>query len=478
MNQRPDAVPAPTARVPLLQLAKLPRTQSQPPRVALVRSCLVLTVRAPSLWLRRRFSAPALFLRRCASDRCHPRARGRRRPRPLPLSTNPSPPTRPPHDVVRPRESLTRSPSARRQAPVPCPPGKDFFETIDGHTYKFDSWVKVNGVTMARMFNKKHQPTAEISSYFDVPATAPHLNSAKNALSANWDRHRVRFRIEPKSTQIYSNLLEIYSKSTEVLRRAQRNDKARGFLRGAQQDNADAQALLRKACDVLKNQQGALSSAAFDLGGSVEQPAQQVFPTGASDVCPVCFSPVTPGVKGSSITSCCGRDFHEKCFSKSLLQNGKCPWCRDQRTALVAADDADYQDSDAETFCADCLDGTDGPNNPILVCSGPHATEVGPCKFALHKNCCNRPPANLVGKNCWCPQHWSRASKGDIKLEVVSAPSSARTTANDRAARAAAKAILVPEKKQARASIEPRSFPCRSMPRQPTQPRIRACSCV
>merc|ERR1719440_2752732 len=101
---------------------------------------------------------------------------------------------------------------------------------------------------MARMFNKKHQPTAEISSYFDVPATAPHLNSAKNALSANWDRHR-------------------------------RNDKARGFLRGAQQDNADAQALLRKACDVLKNQQGALSSAAFDLGGSVEQPAQQVFPT-------------------------------------------------------------------------------------------------------------------------------------------------------------------------------------------------------
>jgi len=81
------------------------------------------------------------------------------------------------------------------------------------------------------------------------------------------------------------------------------------------------------------------------------------------------------------------------------------------------ADASDGASDSGGMVCEVCFDGTDGDNNPILVCDGPHPTEVGKCTFAMHKNCCNHPRASCIGVNCWCPQHWSRSQAGDIKLE-------------------------------------------------------------
>ena len=184
------------------------------------------------------------------------------------------------------------------------------------------------------------------------------------------------------------------------------------------QDVSDLQALHQKSGELLNSLAAKQGSRHIDLGGNGKLPAQAVLPAD-KDVCPVCQQDATPGCKDSTTSSCCGKLFHEKCWSTWLVNKGACALCRMQHVPPPAApaDASDGASDSGGMVCEVCFDGTDGDNNPILVCDGPHPTEVGKCTFAMHKNCCNHPRASCIGVNCWCPQHWSRSQAGDIKLE-------------------------------------------------------------
>jgi hypothetical protein len=152
--------------------------------------------------------------------------------------------------------------------------------------------------------------------------------------------------------------------------------------------------------------------------------------------CPICPKRVTPGSK-DSITSPCGHTFHASCYTNWIVRKPTCPVCRKTLApAPVESDGASDDDAASDDIvCNVCGDGTDGDNNPILMCSGPHPTQTGQCAVAMHMKCLDRPPASCIGVNCWCSQHWKLASRGDIKLAATAGTSSACTTAIDRAAR-------------------------------------------
>jgi len=152
--------------------------------------------------------------------------------------------------------------------------------------------------------------------------------------------------------------------------------------------------------------------------------------------CPICPKRVTPGSK-DSITSPCGHTFHASCYTNWIVRKPTCPVCRKTLApAPVESDGASDDDAASDDIvCNVCGDGTDGDNNPILMCSGPHPTQTGQCAVAMHMKCLDRPPASCIGVNCWCSQHWKLASRGDIKLAATAGTSLACTTAIDRAAR-------------------------------------------
>ena len=90
------------------------------------------------------------------------------------------------------------------QAAPPCPPGKEFYEEIDGRKYKFMCWVRAGNETKAKFINKGTGET------FLVPATAKDRAALSNRLGQACKQEKVR----AESTRIYSNLLEstrIYS---------------------------------------------------------------------------------------------------------------------------------------------------------------------------------------------------------------------------------------------------------------------------
>jgi len=226
---------------------------------------------------------------------------------------------------------------------------------------------------------------------------------------------------------------------------------ARAKVEAAQQRGSNLQALLQQMLVEAGAQQDDLTSAAREMGGIGKQPTQQVLPTGNGEVCAICLkgpddgNPIIPGVGSIHLT--CGHAFHAACWHKHSYNahpsSQSCPVCRDPLAPVAAAAGAsaaadaandDASESD-DVVCQVCLDGTYADNNPILMCSGPNPTQHGSCDVAMHQNCLIRPPASSVGVNCWCLQHWSRASQGDIKLNATGATTTVPTTASDRAAR-------------------------------------------
>jgi len=184
------------------------------------------------------------------------------------------------------------------------------------------------------------------------------------------------------------------------------------------QDVSDLQALHQKSGELLNSLAAKQGSRHIDLGGNGKLPAQAVLPAD-KDVCPVCQQDATPGCKDSTTSSCCGKLFHEKCWSTWLVNKGACALCRMQHVPPPAApaDASDGASDSGGNTCSVC--GSDETGDDLLINCSHDA-----CGYWIHLNC-NKitiPDAALNDQSStapqfYCPAHHHRCVRGDFKLE-------------------------------------------------------------
>jgi len=281
---------------------------------------------------------------------------------------------------------------------TPCPPGCEFYEEIDGHTYQWCRWVKVGQVTKAVMLHKKEDDPD--LAYFFAPATAKDTKSLTNLLAPTFKRHKDDAARRGKSKQVQHSFAAGEGFFDGIIDFAK---KGKAMMREGAEDAAELNAL---------------------VGGDGVVPAVTL-PADSSTVCAICHEgpddgkPVLPG--SSSITLKCGHAFHAACWHKHSYSahpsSRTCPVCRDPLAAPAAAA-ADPGSESGGNTCSVCGRSDETGDDWLINCS--HDA----CGYWIHLNC-NKitiPNAALEDESStapqfFCPVHHHRCVRGDFKLE-------------------------------------------------------------